>query len=703
MAKIWLAAHWDKKLTKAHIFETDIEGSVEAIIQPKVKLALRTSGHLLLGVVRIYSRKAKYLLADCNEALVKIKMAFRPGMVDLPEENCEAAVSAITLPENFYDFENMMVDLAEFELPSHCNVNQSRPEEITMQEVVQEGSYIGDDGFGDIGYDSLELSDIRLDDPFYIQSEKHLPEMDIEGIGSNGLMDLDDGEIAPVEMDRVHEEMMDVAESQTLTSGVPLPATEPLADDLSDYEGPAGVEDDIDSDVEPMGVEEGRGPDDMAVDKSKGLFEEPESVVEPVTLLPHNDDQPNGINAYIYDHQDLEPSALPEQTALVGVDQTTLISNEAEAFPLMPIDVSSFGTKTKAKKKRRLIVDEVKAISSEAMKTQLANGVDLVIPLDLAPPTKKLMQWKESGGVERLMILPGRLLLHKQHSQHYSVNLITRPCTEEDEEESKESKNRKELEKSVEVTSQKQKKADSFERADETEGLPTVELPRANLSGLDEDSLVGNIQSYRRSSAEDTTLTTSALAHHLEDSLPSAPTEDLVVPGPEHRLPSLPLAEMLVGDVTLPHVEGAVEPPVTPRPGAAEYLSMSIMEPRSHFSEWAAGGDDDLDESAFNENAVLNIRSKEAVGILDGDELQMEEQRLSNRRSTQLLQTLGRILCTDDSVGMKRLLSRNNRKQVASKFYTILVLKKLQAINVHQDEPYADIVITKGPKFDALH
>jgi cohesin complex subunit SCC1 len=66
-------------------------------------LALRTSGHLLLGVVRIYSRKAKYLLADCNEAFVKIKMAFRPGVVDLPEENREAAVAAITLQENFHD------------------------------------------------------------------------------------------------------------------------------------------------------------------------------------------------------------------------------------------------------------------------------------------------------------------------------------------------------------------------------------------------------------------------------------------------------------------------------------------------------------------------------------------------------------------------------------------------------------------------
>lgn len=74
----------------------------------QVKLALRTSGHLLLGVVRIYSRKAKYLLDDCNSAIVKIKMAFRPGAVDLPEEGREAAVTAVTLPENFYEFETFL-------------------------------------------------------------------------------------------------------------------------------------------------------------------------------------------------------------------------------------------------------------------------------------------------------------------------------------------------------------------------------------------------------------------------------------------------------------------------------------------------------------------------------------------------------------------------------------------------------------------
>lgn len=43
-------------------------------------MALRLSGQLLLGVVRIYSRKAKYLLDDCNEALLKIKMVHLKGM-----------------------------------------------------------------------------------------------------------------------------------------------------------------------------------------------------------------------------------------------------------------------------------------------------------------------------------------------------------------------------------------------------------------------------------------------------------------------------------------------------------------------------------------------------------------------------------------------------------------------------------------------
>ena len=48
-----------------------------------MKLALRTSGHLLLGVVKIYSRKTGFLYTDCNEAIVKLRSAFRPGQQEV--------------------------------------------------------------------------------------------------------------------------------------------------------------------------------------------------------------------------------------------------------------------------------------------------------------------------------------------------------------------------------------------------------------------------------------------------------------------------------------------------------------------------------------------------------------------------------------------------------------------------------------------
>ena len=80
LAKVWLAAHWgDKKLARPQIFATDIAQSVDTIVNPTMPLALRMSGHLLLGVVRIYSRKVKYVLSDCTEAMLKLQMAFANG------------------------------------------------------------------------------------------------------------------------------------------------------------------------------------------------------------------------------------------------------------------------------------------------------------------------------------------------------------------------------------------------------------------------------------------------------------------------------------------------------------------------------------------------------------------------------------------------------------------------------------------------
>jgi cohesin complex subunit SCC1 len=102
LARVWLAANLERKMGKKDYVTVNLENSIEAIVdQGSAPMALRLSGQLLLGVVRIYSKKAKYLLDDCNEALLKIKMAFRPGTnVDLPADQSHAVNSAmLTLPD----------------------------------------------------------------------------------------------------------------------------------------------------------------------------------------------------------------------------------------------------------------------------------------------------------------------------------------------------------------------------------------------------------------------------------------------------------------------------------------------------------------------------------------------------------------------------------------------------------------------------
>eukprot|EP00005_Dracoamoeba_jomungandri_P009776 CAMPEP_0174274052 /NCGR_PEP_ID=MMETSP0439-20130205/56771_1 /TAXON_ID=0 /ORGANISM="Stereomyxa ramosa, Strain Chinc5" /LENGTH=519 /DNA_ID=CAMNT_0015365609 /DNA_START=12 /DNA_END=1571 /DNA_ORIENTATION=- len=147
LGKVWLAAHWAKKLNKTDIYGTDLKDSIGKILEPKTPMALRMSGHLLLGVVRIYKRKVDYLFSDCNEALTKVKMAFRPGDVDLPQETLIAR--NITMPETFGDLDISLPYEPELELPTSAdflsiNVVTDRiaitlPEQAAFPEIGPDG------------------------------------------------------------------------------------------------------------------------------------------------------------------------------------------------------------------------------------------------------------------------------------------------------------------------------------------------------------------------------------------------------------------------------------------------------------------------------------------------------------------------------------------------------------------------------------
>ncbi|KAF9677008.1 hypothetical protein SADUNF_Sadunf08G0062600 [Salix dunnii] len=170
LGTIWIAAHLERKLRKNQVADTDIGVSVDSILFPDVPIALRLSSHLLLGVVRIYSRKVSYLFDDCSEALLKVKQAFRSTDVDLPPEESTAPYHSITLPETF--------DLDDFELPdndifqgNYVDHHISTREQITLQDtmdgVVYSTSQFGLDerfGDGDTSHVGLDLEeDLFLD------------------------------------------------------------------------------------------------------------------------------------------------------------------------------------------------------------------------------------------------------------------------------------------------------------------------------------------------------------------------------------------------------------------------------------------------------------------------------------------------------------------------------------------------------------
>ncbi|KAJ7287591.1 Rec8 like protein-domain-containing protein [Mycena rebaudengoi] len=171
LGKVWLAAHMERKLSKTQTLQTDIEQSVGAIMGQEVEvMALRLSGQLLLGVVRIYSRKAKYLLDDCNEALLKIKMAFRPGVVDMTEDQLAVNKNTITLQGNAMDIDLLIPDVdwdPNFEdrpVPQQDN-HQANVDDITLRTADTFHNFDVNDPF-DIGpsdgIGSQELEDLGL-------------------------------------------------------------------------------------------------------------------------------------------------------------------------------------------------------------------------------------------------------------------------------------------------------------------------------------------------------------------------------------------------------------------------------------------------------------------------------------------------------------------------------------------------------------
>ncbi|XP_022767980.1 sister chromatid cohesion 1 protein 2-like isoform X3 [Durio zibethinus] len=131
LGAIWVAAYFFKNLKTAQIFETNISSSVDNILQDQLEIfSYRVLAYLLLGVVRIYSKKVDYLFDDCQEVLIKIKEFVVGEKNRAKKEALRATCFSITRPVNF-DLDAF--DLEILEDTSGGNVVPR--EEITLKDV----------------------------------------------------------------------------------------------------------------------------------------------------------------------------------------------------------------------------------------------------------------------------------------------------------------------------------------------------------------------------------------------------------------------------------------------------------------------------------------------------------------------------------------------------------------------------------------
>lgn len=76
--------------------------NADKILQDEMPvLTYRVLGYLLLGIVRIYSKKVEYLFDDCQEVLIGVNNFAVHTKEDLLLDKQRAPFFSITLPESF--------------------------------------------------------------------------------------------------------------------------------------------------------------------------------------------------------------------------------------------------------------------------------------------------------------------------------------------------------------------------------------------------------------------------------------------------------------------------------------------------------------------------------------------------------------------------------------------------------------------------
>ncbi|KAJ3675436.1 hypothetical protein LUZ60_004478 [Juncus effusus] len=100
MADIWMAAYYFKKLKKKQVAEISIPSSVDQIMKEIQQIAYRILAHLLLGLVKIFSKKVDFLQQDCEEARRIVTESLRAVYWTNPQKSAKRKHKDIAEPSD---------------------------------------------------------------------------------------------------------------------------------------------------------------------------------------------------------------------------------------------------------------------------------------------------------------------------------------------------------------------------------------------------------------------------------------------------------------------------------------------------------------------------------------------------------------------------------------------------------------------------
>uniref|UniRef100_A0AC35UBR8 Rad21_Rec8_N domain-containing protein n=1 Tax=Rhabditophanes sp. KR3021 TaxID=114890 RepID=A0AC35UBR8_9BILA len=375
LSKIWIAAHCEKKLTKAQVLHTNVEEEVNKIITPTMQMSLRTNAHLMYGIVRIHSRQLKYLLTDCSDALLKIKMSFRAGDEEkLISEVSSISSSHLTVPGVIQDFNFTINEFNERDLEKELLMNQTRISSITITEDT-----------------------IPNIDPFNITGDLNMLNMDdlINMAEAEAIDSANAFAASQISMDKAHEVEARKLSKVFGTSHNIAPERERRESIFAnsgnnEHQEVTMLQSDINmSDMHMMNN----------MDEEVGV---------PMDGVTENVD-PNDI----YDVYD---EAL-NMTSMSNIPKTPVphrLEEEVDvsvpgSFNLEPLDetiVAQVARGRRVRKRKELIIDEVLSLRSGDVRRNNEAYLESLKPPNLAPPTKKLMRLMDFGTANQMFSRP---------------------------------------------------------------------------------------------------------------------------------------------------------------------------------------------------------------------------------------------------------------------------------------------------------